>query len=417
VNRALEDLRAAQEILARHPALAGTDIHSALVAGDVRLVQQAAAEGKNFAATKGGPRGWEPLVYVCFSRFANPRSGRADNLAETARLLLSHGADPNASYIDERWPNNPLSCLYAATGVNNNPVLGRLLLAGGARPDDCESLYHSTEHADLECLRLLLEYGASPRNTNALKHILDREDIGGLRLLLQAGADPNELNHRDETALHWAVWRGRSAPIVAELLNAGADVDAQRKDERTAYALAVRSGQTDTAALLKQHGANTDISALDRFVGRCAAADPADLPELVADAPETPIPAEYQRLLPELAASRSTAAVRGLLAAGIPVDTRGDHGGTALHWACWKGYADLVKMLLDAGASLTIEDNAFHAPPAGWFTHGLENCAEGDGNYAEVARLLLAAGATPPESDLPTGNAAVDAVLREHGLV
>ena len=250
-----------------------------------------------------------------------------------------------------------------------------------------------------------------------MKHILDREDIDGLRLLLQAGADPNELNHRGETALHWAVWRGRGAAIVTELLNAGAHMEAQRKDGRTAYALAVRSGQTETAALLKQHGANTEISPLDRFVGRCAAADPADLPDVVAGAPEMPIPAEYQRLLPEFAASHSTAAVRGLLAAGVPVDTRGDHGGTALHWACWKGYADLVKILLDAEASLTIEDNVFHAPPSGWFTHGLENCGEGDGNYPEVARLLLAAGATLPESDLPTGNTAVDAILREHGLV
>ena len=155
--------------------------------------------------------------------------------------------------------------------------LTRLLLAGGARPDDSESLYHSTEHADLACLRLLLEYGASPHATNALKHVLDREAVDGLRLLLAAGADPDEVNHRGETALHWAVWRGRGGAIVTELLDAGADVDARRKDGRTAYALAVRSGQTETAALLETRGANTDITALDRFVGRCAAADPADL--------------------------------------------------------------------------------------------------------------------------------------------
>ena len=50
----------------------------------------------------------------------------------------------------------PRPCLYAAAGVNNNPALSRLLLEAGARPDDCESLYHSTEHADLVCMRLLL---------------------------------------------------------------------------------------------------------------------------------------------------------------------------------------------------------------------------------------------------------------------
>ena len=80
---------------------------------------------------------------------------------------------------------------------------------------------------------------------------------------------------------------------------------------------------------------------------------------MLAGAPETPLPAEYERLLPEFAASHCTPAVRGLLAAGVPVDAPGDHGGTALHWACWKGYADLVKMLLDAGASLTMKTTHF----------------------------------------------------------
>jgi hypothetical protein len=34
-----------------------------------------------------------------------------------------------------------------------------------------------------------------------------------------------------------------------------------------------------------------------------------------------------------------------------------------------------------------------------------------------VARLLLAAGVTFSPDNLPTGNAAVDAVFREHGLI
>ena len=415
VKHALGDLRRAEEMLAQHPEIAGTELYSALVLGDVGRVERALTESPKFASTKGGPRGWEPLLYVCFSRFAHGNSSRAGDLVETARALLAGGADPNASYLDERWEDNPLSCLYAATGLNNNPALGRLLLAAGARPDDGESVYHSTEHSDLVCLRLLFEYGASLRGTNALKHMLDREDMEGLRLLLGAGADPNELNQRGETTLHWAVWRGRSAAIVAALLDAGADIDVRRKDGRTAYALALRSGQTETAALLERRGADTETSALDRFLGRCVTADAADLSQALAGAPENP--EEYEHLLPEFAASHRTEAVRALLAAGIPVNARGEHGGTALHWACWKGYADLVKLLIDAGASLTIEDHSFHAPPSGWFTHGLGNCGEGDGDYAQVARLLLAAGAMLPPGDVPTGDAKVDAVLREHELI
>jgi ankyrin repeat protein len=201
------------------------------------------------------------------------------------------------------------------------------------------------------------------------------------------------------------------------LLDNGANTDARRNDGRTAYALAVQSGQTETAAVLAQRGASTEISAFDRFMGACQTAQPEELERLLANTPEMIRSPEIERLVPDLAISHRTAAVRALLAAGMPVDARGELGGTALHWACWKGYADLVKVLLDYGASLTLEDHQFHGIPAGWFAHGLQNCAEGGGDYAQVAKLLLGAGATIPQRDVPTGHADVDAVLREYGLI
>src|ERR1039458_9488083 len=42
---------------------------------------------------------------------------------------------------------------------------------------------------------------------------------------------------------------------------------------------------------------------------------------------------------------------------------------------------------------------------------------EGAGDYPQVARLLIAAGATIPTVDLQTGKPDVDAVLRERGLI
>jgi hypothetical protein len=63
------------------------------------------------------------------------------------------------------------------------------------------------------------------------------------------------------------------------------------------------------------------------------------------------------------------------------------------------------------------EDEQFHGTPPGWFGHGVRNCDEGAGDYAQVARILIAAGATIPAVDLPTGKPEVDAVLREHGLI
>jgi ankyrin repeat protein len=415
VTAAVSDVRRAEDTVRRHPEIAGAGLFTALVLGDVQRVERALDANPQITNVKGGPCVWEPLLYACFSRFANGRSSRARDLTATAQLLLSHGADPNAFHVDERWPDSPRSCLYGATGINNNPALARALLDAGASPDDSEAFYHSTEHADLACLRLLLEFGATPRH--GLNHMLDYENIDGLRLLLAAGADPDKVNQRGETALHWAVWRGRSAPIVAALLDAGVDMDARRKDGRTAYALAVQSGQTETAALLELRGANTDLSALDRFLGACSVADPSDLSRIVANSPEVPLPPECDRMLPEFAASHRAVAVRALLAAGVAVNTPGDYGGTALHWACWKGYADLVEMLIDHGASLTVEDEVFHATPAGWFLHGLRNSLERDGDYPQVARLLITSGASIAADNASTGDAGVDAVLREHGAI
>ena len=109
-------------------------------------------------------------------------------------------------------------------------------------------------------------------------------------------------------------------------MDAGVDIDARRGDGRTAYALAVRSGQSETAALLERRGANTDLSASDRLLGACSTADPAELSRLLAESTDIPLPAEYDRLLPEFAASHRTAAVRALLTAGVPIDTPGDYG-------------------------------------------------------------------------------------------
>ena len=90
--------------------------------------------------------------------------------------------------------------------------------------------------------------------------MLDREDEAGLRVLLAAGADPNERNECGETALHWAVWRGTSVPTLAALIDSGADLDAQRKDGRTAYALAVQSGQSEVNPVCRQRRLSYNMS-------------------------------------------------------------------------------------------------------------------------------------------------------------
>ena len=416
VGAATSDLRRATEMLVEHPELVRVGIWVALVLGVVARVKGVLDDDGEFAKRKGGPDKLEPLMYVCFSRFANRASGRSDGLIETARLLLKHGADASGSFTPPDMPDNPLSCLYAATGVNNNPALARLLLEAGANPNDNESLYHSTEHADHECTKLLLKYGAKVASSNALNHMLDREDPEGMRLLLEAGANPGDLNHRGESSLHWAVYRRRSVRILEMLLERSVPLNVRRNDGRTAYALAMQSGQKEAAALLRARGASTELGDVDALVAAWADGDEGmwqGTSEQIREKMRSP---ENARLLPDLAQNHATESVRALLDAGVPIDSRGDMGGTALHWACWKGYADLAKLLVERGASLTIEDAQYHGTPPGWFGHGVRNNGEG-GDYAGVASVLVAAGATFSDADVPTGKDDVDAVLREAGAI
>lgn len=416
VGAATSDLRRATEMLSVHPELARAGIWSGLVLGDVAAVTAVLNDDGEFASRKGGPDNVAPLIYVCFSRFASRTSERAEALVEMARLLLKHGADANASFTPPELPDNPLSCLYGAAGLNNNAQLTRVLLEAGANPNDGESLYHLTEHADHECTRLLLQHGAKVSGSNALNHMLDREDLEGVRLLLDSGVNLTDVNHRGETSLHWAVYRRRGLPILEALLERGAPLDVRRKDGRTAYALAMQSGQKEAAALLRARGANAELSDVDALVAAWADGGKKVRRETSRAVQERMRSPENAKLLPDLAQNHATGSVRALLDAGVPIDTRGDMGETALHWACWKGYADLAKLLVERGASLTVEDAQYHGTPPGWFAHGVRNNGEG-GDYADVARVLVAVHAKFLDTDIPTGKEDVDAVLRGAGAI
>ena len=129
VEAAIGSPNRAETFLTKHPEIAGSGLIAALLLGDASSVANLLAGAPELATAKCGPRDWEPLLYVCFSR-------RPGGKADTARVLLRCGADPNAAWVNAGWPDSPLSCLYGATGLNNNPELARVLLDAGARPND-----------------------------------------------------------------------------------------------------------------------------------------------------------------------------------------------------------------------------------------------------------------------------------------
>jgi hypothetical protein len=122
-----------------------------------------------------------------------------------------------------------------------------------------------------------------------------------------------------------------------------------------------------------------------------------------------------RRQIAHAARNNNTIAARLMLAAGLPIDARGQHNATPLHWAAWHGNAELVRLLLQRHPPLENNDNDFGATPLGWAIHGSENgWYRQNGDYAATVGALLAAGAKPPEK--AAGTEAVRAVFRGHGV-
>ena len=133
-------------------------------------------------------------------------------------------------------------------------------------------------------------------------------------------------------------------------------------------------------------------------------------PQLVARAPEKAL-----RQVADAARNNNTAAVQAMLARGFPVTALSQHGAMPLHWAALHGNPAMLRDVLDRDPPIEARDLEFKGTAVGWLIHGALSGWPGisTGRHGDCARLLLDAGAHVDEASLPTGNDALDAVLRE----
>ncbi len=151
-----------------------------------------------------------------------------------------------------------------------------------------------------------------------------------------------------------------------------------------------------------------------KLLAACWAGDAALVRSVAAEVPDAidRLTASERRHPAHAARNNNPAAVRLMLAAGLPVDARGQHGGTPLHWACFHGNVEMVRDILPYAPPLELEDADFHGTPLGWAIHGSKNGWHArTGNYPAVVKLLLNAGALLTEKMIG-GTDAVRDVLR-----
>jgi ankyrin repeat protein len=362
---------------------------------------------------------------------------------ELIATLLEFGADPN---VKSAWWAGGFHALYSARGA----VADRLI-AAGAVMDACAAA--QLDRPD-ELARLLDAEPARVRERGGdgqtpLHFARSREVVD---LLLERGADVDarDVDHRATPAewmlqvgrrrgrydlARYLVERGASADIflaaalgLTDRLRELIEEDPSRLELRTGEGeygelppssyhiytwtigdhlsplqVAVQFEQEEAAELLARSGSDSE-----RFLTACGLGDAATAERLLAARPDlvATLGPRDMRALPDAAWHGKLAAVELMLRLGFDPAARGQDGGTVLHCAAWQGWVDCVEAgLRHDGVRRLLEDrDPTHGSTAlGWCFHGARYCRNSEGDYAAVARLLIAAGARlgPNAGDAP----------------
>lgn len=263
---------------------------------------------------------------------------------QTTRILLEHGADPNAP-----------------DGLGQTP-LSRACSVGG-----------KVEH-----LRLLLEWGADVNAAGSIGStpLMTATTLGlqdTVAALLEFGADPNRADIRGSTPLHWACARA-FVPIARQLLSAHADPNMKDNEGYTPLALATALQNKDLLQALRDAGAaempSSESNRTDSSAGSPPDVDPPNaLLFATAHGDLTAVQALLLRGQVALeattedgwtalheAVAHGPEMTRLLLEAGANANASSEGGYTPLHRAAAKGQTEVVKLLVEHGADVSAED-------------------------------------------------------------
>lgn len=375
----LENIEKAERMLADDPSIASANIWAAAAAGNVDGVRDGDVNAE------GGPHGWVPLLYACYSRLDRPT-------LEVARVLLERGADPNAGYL---WHGNvpPFTALTAAFGhgeddTNQPPhreseALARLLLDAGADPNDWQTLYNRHFRRDDTHLKVLFEYGLGTDKNGPWYRRLGDQMLSPAKQLVE------EL---------WSAARKNYFDRVKLLVEHGTDVNGKSfRDGRTPYEGAMLFGNREVAEYLAAQGATrTELPLRERFTAACIAADRSEVEAILREHPSLPQElGAHGRLqvVQRAVEAHRPEGVRLLAELGFEITGVMKHDGVGINLAATplhnaSGNLAMVKLLISLGADPNVRDAEYHATPLGWAAHG---------HHWDVVAYLLPLTTSDPE--------------------
>ena len=331
----------------------------------------------------------------------------AYGLTGLCEVLIRHGQSAAAETADGR------SALWFA--AEHSLELLRLLLAHGASPNACRDFptpFHRLLwlNPKLEGVKLMLDYKGDCRLKDSYGFTVIHwfgfggSDIEVLRLLLANGGEINAVDQDGETGLHKLMWRiPLPLPLLHESIRSGADVNLSDKESQQPLYEVCSRGSVEGARILLDHDADIEHADVMGFTALHVAAiyGHLEIIKLLVERKASLIKLDkHSRTAFYFAcANNHLESARYLLNAALEqghhdsVSQAMDDGRTAFSKACGRGNLEIVEMLL-AHADTRIDVNAIEGVPKRTALHWASYNAR-----VEVVLLLLQNGADATIAD------------------
>jgi len=317
------------------------DAHSASRLGMLAKLRELVAADPSLVHARGGD-GQTPLHFA--------------STIEVAQFLLENGADIDARDIDHE--STPAQYMLRVEQKRHYPH---------DRQDVARYLVSRGCHTDILM-------AAALGDAELVRHHLDR-DPSCIRMNVSAEWFPKHNPRSGGTIYIW-----------------------QLGPHRTAHSVARDFGHEDVFQLLLERTPEDLKLAL-----ACELGDESTFHEFLIQHPHTAeqLSESDRRKLPDAAHSNNIKAVRLMLEAGWPVDTPGEMGATALHWAGFNGNAEMTREILRFHPTLELKSREYEGTALSWAIYASGNGWRRDtGDYVGTIRALLDAGATiPPHAE------------------
>jgi len=350
----------AMRVLEHFPEVAGHSLCTSIVCGDLEAVERALAARPEAAKQKGGPKGWEPILYLCFTRL--PLDDVSDHAVAIARALLDHGADPNVYFMagDSRY--TPLVGAIGEGEEDRPPhprrdELVRLLLDRGAAPYDIQVIYNIAFHGKvLWFLKLMYEYsvqaGRKADWDDPDWRMLDMGNYGhGSGWHLGIAVPRNDLELAE-----WVLTHGGNP-------NPPQPQQHRMRRERSLHAEALRRGYREMAELLVKYGSTPTgfvPGTGDLFAAACFRLDREVARAIAAEHPEL---LRSTEVIFEAARQDRADVVELLLELGMSPDVEDNTKQRPLHMAAYQNSLAVARLLIERGAEIDpVESNWSNTP-------------------------------------------------------